>query len=482
MADIDDRLRFLDRIEAPDQWEEIGVRPPTVSAEPSRGRRWLAASSALAVAALGIALAVRAFSGSTPTGQSLGPSMNGFVALLRSSTPASGVFGGPADLVLVDPETGSQRVIRRGLLGPRDLTWSPDGHQLAFVQSGGEFSPTNIFVMNSDGTNERQLTTADHPSGVGLPEQNVSPAWSPDGSTIAFSRATGSRSGGQVDYQLYLMRNDGKQQRRLTHGTSPALAPSWSPDGGRLVFESRNGDESGIWMINADGTNRHVLIDCPTMGCFGATGAKWSPGGSRILFTWDHDPQTKLMTVRADGSSLTTILDCRGSCGAAVGASWAPDGSRILFTRIAKGGSRRDVYVINADGSHMQRLMPGSLMSCCPAWQPVLTSTQPEPRSSADTAPCPSMYDVTFAHDVRIPIDHVGHYRWTSPGFSGPFRGSFVGQTRFEGVVSAPQGVDTTPESRAGQTFMVVTFDVTEFTAPADLLIFSLCGERRAGG
>lgn len=144
-----------------------------------------------------------------------------------------------------------------------DPAWSPDGTTIAFVRF-----PHAIWLMNADGTNQRQLTTPpQHPDSND--EEDIMPAWSPDGDWIAFARLHEPHLGptGSTRYRLdiYVIRADGTGIRRLTRRARTNSNPAWSPDGKRIVFASDRAREgwSTIYVMNADGTRQKRLITAP---------------------------------------------------------------------------------------------------------------------------------------------------------------------------------------------------------------------------
>ncbi len=119
--------------------------------------------------------------------------------------------------------------------GPKKLlddaaepAWSPDGERMAFTSIRDHFGRTcfedcttsgEIYVASSDGSGARRLTTSN--------ANDHSPAWSPDGRSIAF---VSDRSDPELhDYELHVMRTDGSELRRITSGAAWSLDPTWHP-------------------------------------------------------------------------------------------------------------------------------------------------------------------------------------------------------------------------------------------------------------
>ena len=126
-----------------------------------------------------------------------------------------------------------------------DPSWAPDGtNRIAYTYTplqSGEHS--HIWVINSDGTGNTQLTNA--------ALDDFSPVWSPAGTRIAFSRAS-TVPGGQPD--IFVMNEDGSNVVQLTTAGADQF-PTWSPDGARIAF-IRAGQ---IFIMNADGFNQHNI-------------------------------------------------------------------------------------------------------------------------------------------------------------------------------------------------------------------------------
>lgn len=171
------------------------------------------------------------------------------------------------------------------------LAWSPDGARIAFSLIGAtsEFY-TYLFTMHPDGTNIQQLTTTG---------RDYDPNWSPDSTQIVFRSARAGVSG------LYVMQADGTNQRHLAQSQAGDSHPAWSPDGQQIAFLGYWGSGYALMGINADGSGRTRLAPAPFEAYYNST-ASWSPDGRRIayvgLYTDQHGTARILNILNLDGS------------------------------------------------------------------------------------------------------------------------------------------------------------------------------------
>jgi Tol biopolymer transport system component len=208
----------------------------------------------------------------------------------------------------------------------------PVSGQIAF--SGFHDSQADIYTINLDGSECQRVTS--------LPGYELYPAWSPDGSKIAFSYNDNG------NWSLYIANADGTGLTQLfqSNGTL-AEAPDWSPDGKQIAFA---GDRK-ICTIDSDGHNYTCRDDIQVLG----TSPVWSPDGRQLAFTALHEGPNDVMVAYVmdiTGSSLRSLTtnEISNSVG-----SWSPDGSRILlFQARTKSSEPWGLYTMRIDGSDRQ--------------------------------------------------------------------------------------------------------------------------------
>ena len=246
--------------------------------------------------------------------------------------------------------------------------WAPNGRWIAFDRlAPGQ--PQRLFKVHADGTDVTQLSH--NPCVPGNCVQDLTPAWSPNGRWIAFTRFNDDI--GLV--AVFVMRADGSDVRQVTEkGASPLedQRPMWSPDGKRLAFaRSTHTGRLAIFTIRLNGTDEQRITPWSLRA---GQQPDWSPDGQWILFEnhqGDQDVQDNVYLVHPDGTGLHPITHTFTHGASTWGSSsFSPDGTKITVAHKPGVGTlgNPDVWVMNLDGSGLRNVTRSDIYDSAPDW------------------------------------------------------------------------------------------------------------------
>ena len=230
--------------------------------------------------------------------------------------------------------------------------------KLAFVRmtDGND----EIYTINADGSTLARLTMNDG--------SDMAPAWSPDGSRIAF--ASDIHDSVPLHFSVYVMAGDGTGVTRTTNvPLLSASGPTWSPDGARLAFAlySPFAEKSSIATVGADDFSFDSLIERPER----LYQPSWSSGGSMAYAAgWPYDSGLGIYLMLADGSGHTYMSS---SLSRLWSPAWSPDGSMLAFIYDAHHSGRVHPHlgVMTSSGDFERDLgWTGDLGGGRVAWSP----------------------------------------------------------------------------------------------------------------
>jgi Tol biopolymer transport system component len=193
-------------------------------------------------------------------------------------------------------------------------------------------------------------TPADFQPVVSSPAREYSPAYSPDGTRLAFAT---DRDG---NAEIYVADVDGQHVTRLTDTPATEDDPSWTADGRRLVYMSNADGTVQIWSMSADGSDQRQL----TRGAGLSQGPVVSPGGGRVAFTTTRDGNYDVYVMELDGSNARNVT---ASPSNEIAVQWVGD-SALAFLREERSGAAvtRMVMRMPLAGGVAASLTPSQLL------------------------------------------------------------------------------------------------------------------------
>lgn len=178
--------------------------------------------------------------------------------------------------------------------------------------------------------------------------------------------------------QIYTMKANGTDLKRLTHFTEKShrsgIQPAWSPNGSRIAFASYSGLTLGTYLMvmNADGSNMHLLKSSkgggPVAGLIGSD-PSWSPDGSKIAYQVclsceaGGNPEIFYVTIKGNTPESHQVHRVTENPASDMHPTWSPHGKKIVFSsnRAYINADtlrfREDLYEIDEDGNNIERLI-----------------------------------------------------------------------------------------------------------------------------
>lgn len=246
------------------------------------------------------------------------------------------------DVWTLDPTKTAAEVIATNISDSPDRSveswiqpaWSPDGTMLAYAERYHSNAPPNleseVYVSPADGTA--------NPLAIGSTsgKSELSPAWSPDGLTLVFSRQGSLWVGPPTD---------SVEPTNLLN--SYGYKPAFSPDGTRVATVTFSSPEH-LRVTNADGSG---IKELPVPAELGSS-VDWSPDSTQIVYSADEEPLDRIRVAPADGSGPGHAIEMPAGWVVPYHAVFSPDGTRIAFDAYPAGGAGyRQILIAPADGS-----------------------------------------------------------------------------------------------------------------------------------
>ncbi|MDP1794852.1 MAG: hypothetical protein Q8K63_12035 [Acidimicrobiales bacterium] len=251
----------------------------------------------------------------------------------------------------VNPDGSDPRFVANSAYHP---AWAPSHAALAVVDAQ---SPGGILSYIAPSGARFALTPAPDGSGEG----DSRPTWSPDGLRLAFGRVDFQGSGGYSS--IWVVNKDGQNAQQISVAGCFTADPTWSPSGTHIAFWSSRDHCSGsgaigtyeLYVMRSDGSNVRRLGTAVNSGA-----PAFSPDGTKIAFASDRDGNFEVYVMTSEGEEETRITTTAGED---TDPTWSPDGSRIAFRSARNGGG---IYSMKPDGTDVRLVVSGAASQ--PSW------------------------------------------------------------------------------------------------------------------
>ena len=247
---------------------------------------------------------------------------------------------------------GSERTLLTNTPGYQSLNpaWSPDKTHIAYMSNrSGRYG---IYILNLFDESTTQVPLPEGFNTYFDARILYDVDWSPDGTRLAF---TGMPPAGL--YGVYTVFIDGSGLTRLNTSSEICSGPKWSPDGKHIAYRG----PGNVIRLHDVNTGAFTLLPHEGAFSFDPLHIAWSPNGTRIAMEgWGTD-FIDLFVINVDGTGLQRLTS---GAGPEISPTWSPDGTQIAFTAYAPSLS---VLLMNADGANIRLLVPWAF---APDWSP----------------------------------------------------------------------------------------------------------------
>lgn len=297
-----------------------------------------------------------------------------------------------SDLCLINPDnTAEHRYLTEtdgATSTERSPAWSPDGSLIAYNGLYTAFGSWDVWTLDPSKTADEVVATNISETPDRSVETLLPPAWSPDGSMLAYAERYHSNAPPNLESEVFVSPSDGTADPLAIDSTSnkSEITPTWSPDGSTLVFSR----EGSLWKgppnnsvkptvltnsygyepaFSPDGTRvatvtfsspAHIRItkadgsgfkELPVLSD-SSSKVEWSPDSTQVVYVADEDPLDRVRVAPADGSGVGHPIDMPPGWIVPHNATFSPDGTRIAFdARPTSGAGYEQILVAPADGS-----------------------------------------------------------------------------------------------------------------------------------
>lgn len=277
--------------------------------------------------------------------------------------------------------------------------------RLAFVGRRQKGDNKQIFISDYDGSNLKQITRGDQPF--------LSPAWGPQGRYLAYT------SFEKGNPQIFVYDTEKDTTRQLTQTTGLNSGANWSPDGKFIAYTASNDGDTDIYYLPSGGGKRTLLIHGSGLD----VDPKFSPNGRSIAFVSGRygNPHIFVGRLDDDKDKPKVVRDHRLTYAGWYNSTpaWSPESDKIIFGGYDRDIDRYDIFIMNPDGSQLERLTLKTGDNESPSWSPnsQMIVFQSNRVGQSNTKGVPALFmmnrDGSGQRKLKIPLYEVQTPHWS---------------------------------------------------------------------